>query len=365
MKTVLYGICGIGNGHFYRQLPIITKLLDIKQLRIIFFAYQNSLSLLKKHFSANPNVHIFEVNVPYYKGDTVGLNFQETKQLNRNFNFDINFEAFSLVQKTTPTVDLVISDYEPFSAQLGYAYNAPVVTIDQQSKFFTRNTPESINGFTCTDEIMRLGMFFPKATRLACSFFNVEPANDVQVYPPILRNELKEFNLFSINNKIVVYLSAQDGFFQEKEDFIAILRKFENTTFDVYLKDAIRAEVCNINIYPHGCASFDTNLTTCSAVIATAGHSLLSECMFLKKPVYAMPMQLYEQQLNAKIIGDNNLGVNRNALFAPDLEYFIKSLEEYRYNIETTNSLNRGDGLHGILKSVQSLLHKDDKCLKI
>ena len=27
MKKILYGICGIGNGHFFRQLPIIETLL--------------------------------------------------------------------------------------------------------------------------------------------------------------------------------------------------------------------------------------------------------------------------------------------------------------------------------------------------
>lgn len=356
MKTILYGICGIGNGHFYRQLPIISKLLQDPGIQIIFFAYQSSLVLLNQYFQIFPNVKIFEVNVPYYKGDKLGLNFEETSQLNKNFNFNINFDAFAKVQKITSHIDLVISDYEPFSAQLGYAYGAQVITIDQQSKFFTQNTPSDIQGFTCRDEVMRLGMFFPKATRLACSFFNVEPANDVQIFAPIFRPELKKIKPTVTKNNIVVYLSAQNGFQQSLDEFLDVLRQFSAYRFDVYVKNATPSVDTNLYLHSHGDPSFDDTLARCEGVISTAGHSLLSECMFLGKPVYAMPMALYEQQLNAKIIDDYCLGMKEDVVVERQLNKFLSMIQMYRYNISHSIIINRGDGLDGIMRVIYNNL---------
>lgn len=359
VKTILYGICGIGNGHYYRQLPIILELLKNPDIQIIFFAYKNSLSLLREMFQNNANVKIIEVNVPYYKGDERGLNFSQTAGLNQNFNFDINFQAFSQVEKLVHQIDLVISDYEPFSAQLGYAFDCPVVTIDQQSKFFTKNTPAIISGTTCRDEIMRLGMFFPKATRLACSFFEVEPAHDVQIFPPIFRPELKNTKIKVLPGKFLVYISAQEGFHQPIENLLESLKTFTEANFDVYLKNAHPVEFENIKVHPHGCSSFDLNLANCSGVIATAGHSLLSECMYLEKPVYAMPLDLYEQQLNAKVIDDNCLGLKNTTFSVQTFEKFTEFLEMYRYNIQHSTALKRGDGLEQILDVLFTQLYKD------
>jgi uncharacterized protein (TIGR00661 family) len=61
---------------------------------------------------------------------------------------------------------------------------------------------------------------------------------------------------------------------------------------------------------------FLRDLATCSGVVATAGMSLLSECLYLKKRMYLTPLKgQFEQQVNA--VYADRLGV---ALHAEDIE---------------------------------------------
>ena len=109
-------------------------------------------------------------------------------------------------------------------------------------------------------------------------------------------------------------------------------------------------------LHPHGDPSFDDTLARCEGVISTAGHSLLSECMFLGKPVYAMPMALYEQQLNAKIIDDYCLGVKEDVVAERQLNKFLSMTQMYQYNISNSTIINRGDGLDDIMRVIYNNL---------
>lgn len=359
MKKILYGICGIGNGHFFRQMPIIDFLISQKY-QVLFFAYGESLKLLNR-YKDNSLIKIVEVNVPYFIGDKNGLDFINTELINSNFDYSLNLKAFSEAQAWLGKPDLVLSDYEPVCAQYGYAFGVPVITIDQQSKFFTKSTPENINGFTCTDEIMRLNMFFPLAKRLACSFFNVAEKNDVIIIPPIHRQSILDIKnkRQPIKDLFVIYLSAQNGFKQSLEEVINVLQKVDkNFQFHIFTKESLNTNNIpdNILIYQHGSPEFEKSLTNCSGVISTAGHNLLGECMYLDIPVYAMPIDLYEQQLNAKIINDFYYGINCPLLELDKLNEFISKQGFYINNIKHSQILLKNDGKNKLLQIINSYL---------
>lgn len=358
MKKILYGICGIGNGHFFRQMPIIDFLISQKY-QILFFAYGESLKLLNR-YKYNPLVKIVEVNVPYFIGDKNGIDFIKTELINDKFDYSLNLKAFSEAQSWLGKPDLVLSDYEPICAQYGYAFGVQVITIDQQSKFFTKNTPENINGFNCSDEIMRLNMFFPIAKRLACSFFNIAEKNDVVIIPPIHRQSILEIKdkREPVKNLFITYLSAQNGFKQSLDEVITILQKVDKKfEFHIFSKELYNHSLPNnIFLYPHGSEQFEKLLTKCSGVISTAGHNLLGECMYLNIPVYAMPIDLYEQQLNAKIINDFYYGINYPLLEIEKINEFISKQNFYVNNIKDSQILLKTDGKNKLLQILNSYL---------
>src|SRR3989344_8837787 len=173
MNKILYGVCGIGSGHTHRQLPLIEHFS--KSCRIIVFAYGYSLDFYKKHFKDNSNVSIVPVAVPFYVGNENGIDLEATKKLARNQGIDFdstNAKAKEQISVTLGLPDLVITDYEPISAQFAYDNDIPLVTIDQQSKYLCADCPDRIGNVSVAEELARLKMFFPKAdTRIACSFF--------------------------------------------------------------------------------------------------------------------------------------------------------------------------------------------------
>src|SRR6185312_2569606 len=85
----------------------------------------------------------------------------------------------------------------------------------------------------------------------------------------------------------------------------------------------------NIKIYEHGDASFHEALATCNGIVSTAGHTLLSEAMSLGIPVYAIPLPVYEQHMNAHIIEENKFGISRPRFEAEALEGFLQNLPQY------------------------------------
>jgi uncharacterized protein (TIGR00661 family) len=371
MKKIVYGICGIGNGHLYRQLPIIDFLLENNH-KIMIFTYGTAFEFFNKKYIPTLSqlkqelIQVALVDVPYFIGKKDGLDFVKAAEINRAMTMTNNLEAFSQAQKYIGRPDLIISDYEPYSAQYGYAYDCPVVTIDQQSRYLLKSLPLELNGTSYIDEIMRLNMFFPKAEkRFACSFFKIpvsQANNSVEIIPTNIRPEILALkNRPSEEMHYIIYLTAQAGFKQDLSEIVNILKN-RNEKFTIFLnKDSYQKQLNNnfknIHFATHGDKAFEKLLETCSGIISTAGHTLLSEAMHLEIPVYAMPLDLYEQQLSAKVIGDNNFGINYQTLTNEKLEEFIKNNDLYRINIILDqNNLYKDNGLDILFKYIGEML---------
>ncbi len=364
-NKILYGICGIGSGHSQRQLPIILELA--KDSEIVIFAYDFSFEFYTKYFDKNENIVVVEVAVPFYVSNGNGIDFTATEKLERNKKDykSINELAFERVSKTIGTPDLVISDYEPICAQYAYKNNIQLITIDQQSKYLSGIFEESINGINFKDEVDRLRMFFPKATaRIVCSFFNFDVnknAEELLIFAPIIKNEIRGISNNVIDNSnILVYLSPQYNLDQTVSDMVGIFSAIPSINFNVFKAGEISAPLSqNVHLYDYGDQKFMDILEKCSGIISTAGHTLLSEAMYLGKPVYSIPLPLYEQQKNALIIEQNKFGIKRDGVTPEDVGYFIDNLLNFRNNIKKdTTVLVRGDGKTPIIEYIRKNLLK-------
>lgn len=342
MAKILYGICGIGSGHFYRQKPIIDWLLTQKH-ELVIFAYSDSLRLVNTYY-ADKVLNISEVYVPYYKGGKSGIDFEATVSVNKDMKLALNFEAFAACSRILGKPDLIISDYEPVSAQYGYSFDTKVISVDQQSKFFSSDIPEELNGFNYLDELMRLRMFFPKAKRIASSFFNVQSNSNVDVVGPIIRDEIKNLECSPDEDVYLVYISEQNSQFKQFENVIDVLSKVEKS-FYVFGNYKDTSRHANVHFMPKDDMIYLDILSRTNGIICTAGHSLLSEAMYLNIPVLACPLTLYEQQLNAMVIEEHNLGLNTCVLSTSIVEKFINNIDFYKSNIKASDVLNRKDGL--------------------
>jgi uncharacterized protein (TIGR00661 family) len=356
---ILYGVCGIGLGHTMRQLPILEHFAA--HSRVVVFAYGESLRFYQERYRGNAAVTIVPVSVPFYPGGANGLDFAASAAREGNGSaeaFATNCRALATAQAMLGRPDLVISDYEPISAQYAYSQNAPLVTIDQQSKYLIGEFADSLGGETVLDEVQRLRMFFPKAdARIACSFFRVPvkqagPRSErVQLHAPIINSNVRALDAKKSagRNELLVYMSSQRDFAQSPEEIAAVLARNPQWTFHVFLPagkelPSVAAPV-NVAYYNAGDFRFHRLLERCAGIISTAGHSLLSEAMYLGKPVYALPLPVYEQQMNAHVIDVNGFGIAESRITNTALRRFVRDLPDFGANIAADKTtLLRGSG---------------------
>lgn len=353
---IIWGICGIGHGHIYRQLPLIEYYAATAD--ILIFAYGTSYEFFKHYCQDKIHIDVINVSVPFYAGDKEGLNFEKSASLNTDLDvLNTNLKALAYAQKKIGKADLVISDYEPTCAQYAYAFDLPLITYDQQSKFLTGAFDDDINGFSCRDEKQRLRMFFPHAEkRIASSFFNVAKIKnkmDVIIVPSIIRSTIKDAQPIT-QRHIVVYFTQQLKKTLSVQEMLRFFGEYSDYHFHVFGSDEKPNNYNNMTLHARSEAEFISLLTSCSGVISTAGHGLLSEAMFLGKPVYAMPLDLYEQQLNAHIIDKNGFGIAHRDLTQEKLNRFMKDLKNFRYHINNDpDVLFKKDGLEDILMHIK------------
>jgi len=172
-KKILVGICGIGHGHSIRQKVILDYLLKNNHT-IITFITDTSSNFFKKNY---PNIPSINVSVPWIHCDRNGIDFLKTgkNQINKSNSFVIN--NFLAMDKALTILggepDIILTDYEPTCAQFAYILDKPLICFEQQSKFLGYKTRD-IGNFTRNEEVARLKLFFPIASkRYSSSFFPI------------------------------------------------------------------------------------------------------------------------------------------------------------------------------------------------
>jgi uncharacterized protein (TIGR00661 family) len=370
-RKILFGICGIGNGHLSRQLAVLRHFLDQGD-QVMVFTYGEGLSFFRNRFPLYPNLKVVEVANPYFVGTVGGLDFEQTAQSDKNkVDFTrINAEAMNQATKSFGKPDLVISDYELVSAQYAYAKRAKLVTLDQQSKYLVGQFPENLAGTTYLDEVERLSMFFPSAEkRIAVSFFGVKPAQgnmnqDVDILPPMIRPEIiaAKGSPKTAKPSVLVYVTAQQIGNQPIDQWMRIIASTIPENFEVHVFLPARFELPgnteNVRFYRHGESEFDSILIASHGIVSTAGHNLLSESMYLGKPVYALPLPIYEQQINARIIAENKFGISEPSLTESGLRTFLANLDTYSDNIRNDRTvLLKDPGNSRVIEEIERIIN--------
>lgn len=369
---IVYGVCGIGLGHAYRQLPILEYFIE-QGSQLCIFAYGRSLEFYARRFEHMPAVILEQVAVPFYAGSPEGLDFKATAEHADNKGKEflrVNCRAMEQASQHIGKPHLVISDYEPTAAQYAYAHSAPLITIDQQSKYLCRNNWPVLAGHSCVDEVMRLRMLFPKAeARIATSFFRVEEESEqhgiVALHGPVIRESIldiaRQKRSYQDGNRILVYLSSQADSTQSVDELCSLVSSQSSWQFDFYVPRGKRRGIShvpeNVSIQEHGDELYLESLASCSALITTAGHTLLSEAMYLEKPVLAMPLPVYEQHMNAAVLEQHGFGSAVSVLDVTTLDGFLSTIPEARDSIRRDQSvLIKTPGQDSIIETLEGLI---------
>lgn len=323
MARIIYAVAGEGFGHSSRSHLIGQRLIDSGH-DVMFVGSQKSLLYLKQYFG--PRVReVFGLSFAFEgrridKSETLKKNLLKLPEANRINDelFKEHFEPFE--------PDLVISDFEPFSAWWAWRKKVPFISIDHEHMLtLCRLEHQKRNWFSrLTAEVITECHYIGAVAYIIINFFEAPLRIDSAVLaPPIVRPVVCELNP-GAGEHILMYSTTGTG----RKNLQELLGKFGKQKFYIYGFDK-EDEYKNCVFKNRSTEGFLDDLAGARGVIASAGFSLLSECMYLKKKMLLLPLTgQYEQIINAHYIQKLGLGLQSKKLDEAILAKFLEELDK-------------------------------------
>ena len=322
MANILYGVNGEGSGHSSRAREVIRHLQD-RGHRVHVASFDRGFRNLKTDFEVTEidGLRLAYVHNRVRYGKTVLRNLLHLPQTARSVRMlERKAEGWDL--------ELVVTDFEPITCHLGHKLNLPIVAIDNQHLLTDTEIayPREYRREAIATKLVTRLMTPGADAYLVISFFQARvKKKKTCLLPPILREEVLHTKPCE-GDFILVYVTSAAN------ELIEVLRhvrqRFVCYGFNHEGKNG------NLEFRKPALDTFLGDLSSCRAVIANAGFSLISEALHLGKPYLAWPVKRqFEQIFNAYYIGKTGYGAYWEDLNKERVESFLFNVEEYRAHL--------------------------------
>ncbi len=322
MARILYGVAGEGFGHCSRAHLIGRRLLEAGH-GVLFVGFDKAPLYLGQVFGDRAK-EIRGLSFEYHRGHISRWKTFERNLLRFPGIARSNLRFFRMeMDRFGP--DLVLSDFEPFSAWWAWRNRVPLVSVDNEH-VLTHCRLHPLEGQTISrwiaKSVTRCYAFRADAY-LIFNFFDVPVLGpSVSLAPPVVRSVVTELSPTE-GDTFLVYASTGQG----REELMEVLRQFPRQRFWIYGFD-LDAQEGHCTFKRRSTEGFLKDLARCRGVIASAGFSLISECMVLRKRMLLIPVDgQYEQRINATYIEKLGLGVWSRRLTPASLLRFMDQLD--------------------------------------
>ena len=324
MTRIVYGVSGEGSGHSSRARELAGYLIgEGHEVRLVSYdrGYRN----------LSPDFDVFET-----EGLTIASSDNKVSVVN---TFTENLKRLPAghrkLQKLKAELfegfqpDCVLTDFEPMTAYLATHFSLPLISVDNQHRmrYVELECPPGLeNDERMTRMIIRAMVPRPDVSLITALFPGPTKNDRTFVFPPLVRESVRQ-KAASDNGHVLVYLTS--GF----ESFVEALNNFPRERFVVYGQPE-QPTAANIEFRAPSQDGFLKDLASAKAVMATAGFTLISESLYLKKPYLALPMDgQFEQQLNAFQLEQLGYGKCVTEGFDDAIGAFLYRLPEYRKSL--------------------------------
>jgi uncharacterized protein (TIGR00661 family) len=319
----VYGVAGEGFGHSSRSHLIGQHLLDAGH-DVLFVASRKSLTYLRKYFGDKVQ-EAFGLCLVYENRNLSPVR-TVTTNLTRFFENRAGISEFykDVLEPFDPHV--VISDFEPFSAWWAWHNGVPFMSVNHQHLLTLCDLEHKpgewlsrINAYVVTRF-----HYFGAAAYIVLNFFKAQVNSDLAVLaPPVVRPVLNSFDR-TAGDHIVIYTTDTSW----KDRLIEMLRTFPRQEFRIYGFDQSE-RVGNCELRTTSTNGFLADLASCRGIIATAGFSLISECLHFRKKMLLLPIQgQYEQVINAFYADRLGLALYREQLDVETIGEYLEFVQD-------------------------------------
>lgn len=325
MAKVLYGVHGTGHGHAMRALTVARH---FPEHEFLFLSHGTAADLLRQEYEVvdcpNP-----ETPVKGHKVAGAAALYSNLKV--RSQGRGIIRRLLSLIDRFQPQAAL--TDYEYFLPRAARLAGLPCLSLDHQHIITCCSHPvpwRQLPSYLITSWAVR--RYFSEASHyLVTSFFQppLAPGSKVRLLPSLLRE-----TVLARRPQEGGHVVAYQGYATFKR-FFPFLSAIKRPVL-VYGFNQDRT-AGNLRFKKNSEEGFLNDLASCRYVICGGGHSLISEALFLGKPVISFPVRnAFEQFLNAFYVGRLGYGQYFTGLRPPPemVPVFEAQLANFQKNIQ-------------------------------
>lgn len=328
MARILYAVQGDGLGHATRAHSVGRGLIK-RGHEVHFVSSLKGTSYLKQVFNGTvTDIYGFKLSYDDGRvrrlrtacGIVGGIAFHARRALQRVR------EVFHRIEP-----QLLVTDAEAFCPLIARSEGVPFVSLDNQH-LLTHCDIDRPHGKLgdYLSAYATVHCYYAGARRyLVSTFHNARIRyQPTTLVPPIIRERV-----YATQSTIGNYLLAYLGGSGDHGPMRRALEAYHGMPIKAYGFDIteVRASVT----YKPRCADeFLNDLAGCAGVIASAGHSLISECLHLQKPMLLLPFsRQFEQLLNVHHVEQMGVGCGASALTTDIIASFVERLSMFRQTL--------------------------------
>lgn len=321
---ILYGVVGEGMGHAIRS-RVVLDWLFAQGHSVEIMASSRAADFLARRF---PEVHrIHGLHIIYDENRV-----RKSRTLWANLRDGIAAlpaqirSYFELVRDFRP--DVVISDFDSWVYLYAKTHGLPVISIDNMQIINRcRHDKALLAGIERQFHVQRA---FVKAKLPFCDhyfvttfFFPPVLRKRTRLVPPVLRHEVIE-QTATRGDHLLVYQTSED---HEALSQVLAASGFECRIYGLRRNLSEEQVEGNLRFRPFDERAFIADLASARAVISGGSFTVMSECVYLHKPLLAVPVSgQVEQVLNARYLQHLGYGQTADHIDAQVLAKFLAAV---------------------------------------
>jgi uncharacterized protein (TIGR00661 family) len=330
---ILYGVVGEGMGHAIRSRVVLEHLFA-RGHAVETMASSRAAEFLAKRFPEVHRIHglhiIYEEN-RVRRGRTLWSNLTEgVAALPAQIR-----SYFDLVEDFAP--EIVISDFESWAYWYAKTHGLPVISIDNMQILNRCRHPAAIlrgirPEFELTRAFVKSKLPFCDHYFITSFFYPPLQRRRTTLVPPVLRPEIIA-QPSTRGDHLLVYQTAEA--YQALSDVLAAC----GLPCRVYgLRRDLKADLVsgNLTYRPFDEQTFIEDLASARAVVCGGGFTVMSECVYLHKPLLSVPVGgQVEQVVNGRWLQHLGYGRTARAIDAGVLREFLDAVPSCEAKLAT------------------------------
>ncbi len=329
MARILYGVVGEGMGHAIRSRVVVDHLARSHEVQVVVSGRAHDYLKARERDRLGVK-RIWGLSIVYEDNEV--RNFRTVLANVKGAalgGWPRNVKAyFDLVEEFRPEV--VISDFETWSYLFARTHALPCVSVDNiQIVNRCDHPPDVITGHE-TEYLVAKGLVkakLPGCFHYLVTTFFYPPVGKPRttLHPPVLRPEILAARS-ERGEHVLVYQTSTSN-----DALPAILRRCGRECRIYGLRRDLAGDERDGNLLwrPFAETTFVDDLRTARAVVSGGSFTLMSECVFLHKPMLSVPVRKqFEQVLNARYLERLGYGVAAEEITEDGLGGFLERIPD-------------------------------------